>query len=305
MPNAKTGLPAGEPPIPKPRQLGTSSNVLESWLKTIEASILAIEEQLGLTMLQEVSSRKIVRFSDLCVFLLRDSRQFEKLPPKEYKTVCVAAQYLVLSILPSHLKAVLSLLRGHFPYQAAVLLRTTTEALDLTGYLRSPRCDVSRDWDWLHGKVISNKETRRASKFMFHSGGFLIDKELKDWEQQMLTEKLGTKTLSEAYRRLKYRGASSFAHHSATHIAEMHEPEGRRKIAEYVLEELASCVIRATWETQSLLEHFVSKDQKQKRFERRITRLMRRALFKRMDYGELAEAYNKTTRFPSILSKND
>lgn len=193
----------------------------KKWEKGIQALINLQRSVLRDVQMEEVSTGQVVPFVQFVRRYLQ-TRSYQA--PDQEGAARQTAVYLLFSIIPTHLSAILQLIKRALAYEAFVLLRSLHEALDLVDYLASDRCSRQELVTWLDGNIVEHFATRRAAISVFLDFRFLRDKLTGD-QRQILKKMMGVQTYAEALRRLQYRFLSRYVHPTSRRILDCIAPD--------------------------------------------------------------------------------
>src|SRR5207245_2051960 len=77
-----------------------------------------------------------------------------------------SATHLLFTIVPTHLCACYRLMSNRLSYEARVLLRSLSEALDLIEFFNHSRCTRKILEGWVRGEIVANRAVReKATSF--------------------------------------------------------------------------------------------------------------------------------------------
>lgn len=119
-----------------------------------------------------------------------------------------SAALLLMSVVPTHLCACYRLISNGLSYEARVLLRSLSEALDLIEFFNDDRCTRETLEKWVAGEIVGNRAVREKATGLTIRGK----------EYEIADEFRGMPQAQDVVRRLRalsYTVSSKPVHHSS------------------------------------------------------------------------------------------
>lgn len=179
-----------------------------AWERLVEDTITRLRSALESIALEELGrSEHCLPMRSLVVDLVRKRLEVDDALRRE------GAVYLAFTSVPDHLDACFTLIRAAAPYETRILLRASSEALDLVDFLSSRECSHQQCSEWLSGKVLPHELTRRAAILSVVEGRVFLDRTPPEHEAFLRKDKV--KTATGGIKRARYKYESKFVHHTS------------------------------------------------------------------------------------------